>query len=137
MTLKCANYDGVHTSNFSKCPSLLEKKNDKRPTRSNTSKLPSSHDFPTISKNSVTTPSQPTPSTSFLSIPISTNYTTPNVSYASKVFNNIPSPLEMDPTAIIDQLTSLINNLSRGLISVQDVVVTILNILSLLLNIHG
>lgn len=66
-----------------------------------------------------------------------TNYISPNILYVFKTSNNSPFPSTMDSTVLIAQLISMIVNLSSDTSSVKDVLVTILNILSFLLNIHG
>lgn len=43
--LKCASWNGDHTSNYDKCPFILLERETRRPIRPNTSNLPSNSSF--------------------------------------------------------------------------------------------
>lgn len=80
----CANCDGFHTDNFSKCLALLEEKENRHPKRPNTTKLPYNHDFTTLSNNSVSGHSQSTLPISYQPNSFQPNFVFPNISYTSK-----------------------------------------------------
>ena len=113
---KCANCNGIHTANYTKCPTIIEEKENRRPKRPNTSppqnsfapNLPSA--TPTSQVESITTSKRPT--------------------YAQVA---APGP-KIDTAPIIEQLIKLASDLASGEGKVKDSLITLLSILPQLLS---
>lgn len=112
------------------------RRKSRHPVRPNTAKPSSNSAFSNHPNKFTSSSKQSSSSLSYppKSLPQST--VVHNISYVSKTSNRQPSPAPSNPAAIISQLTFLVANLSSGTISIQEVVVAILNILIFLLTIH-